>query len=164
MVRMAAQQHPKTPLSLSRHLRVKPAGSWSCFLATCMPCGHGDILSRCGDAFSCAHRRGVFAHPLRPLQQSYNDVALLTSMADEYDMSGLMKQCEMILMKKSRALEKGPLLKVSVEPDGVLKWTLIAQRYGFTRLLADCENVIIRYGCAVKRWIMLMYIIATHLP
>lgn len=71
-------------------------------------------------------------------QLPLDDVVLLTSMADEYDMPGLMEHCRLVLEEKIGK-------KVSYNGSSyVLNWALTAQRYGFSKLLSDCEHNIIR--------------------
>lgn len=79
-----------------------------------------------------------------PPQLPLDDVVLLTSMADEYDMPVLLSLCRAVLEEK---LTMDNVLQASLEPDGVLKWTLIAQRYGFAKILSTCEHMIIRCVC-----------------
>lgn len=88
----------------------------------------------------------VCIHPPSPLQLPINSVLLLADMADEYHMDSLLQQCRVAV---EGYVENTQVLKAHRGHDGVLKWTLIAQRFGFAKLLADCEYIIIRYGCAV---------------
>ncbi len=74
-------------------------------------------------------------------QLPMDDILTMTSLADEYEMPGLLAKCKGVV--QDRVLQQD-MLKMSVEPHGVLEWALIAQHYHFDKLLAECEWMIIR--------------------